>query len=87
MSTAKEYPKTLQGFGYGFDAGKVIICMRVRRILLMIMLILEGKLRKIDKETGKVGMEPFDFQISSSHTENQQHYEALGDVRRPCLVQ
>ncbi|XP_063708461.1 FAM172 family protein homolog CG10038 isoform X2 [Culicoides brevitarsis] len=60
MSSAKEFPKTLEGFGYGFNA--------------------EGKLRQIDKETGKVGDKPFNFQISSSQTENQRHYEAIGDV-------
>uniref|UniRef100_A0A336LLT8 CSON001860 protein n=1 Tax=Culicoides sonorensis TaxID=179676 RepID=A0A336LLT8_CULSO len=40
----------------------------------------EGKLRKIDEKTKKVGNEPFQFQISSKHAENQEHYEAIGEV-------
>lgn len=42
--------------------------------------ILDGLLRKIDPATGKTGSQPFDFNISSDHRENQKHYEALGDV-------
>jgi hypothetical protein len=34
----------------------------------------EGKLRSID------GDEPFNFQISDKHSENQRNYEELGEV-------
>lgn len=57
---AKTYPKTLEGFGYGFDP--------------------EGKLRQLDKDTGKLTEKGFDFNIYTSAQENQEHYEALGDL-------
>uniref|UniRef100_A0A8D7ZU56 UPF0528 protein CG10038 n=2 Tax=Culex pipiens TaxID=7175 RepID=A0A8D7ZU56_CULPI len=59
MSGTKTYPKTLEGFGYGFDE--------------------EGKLRQIDPETGKLTDKGFDFNIYTNATENQEHYEALGE--------
>ncbi|XP_053669677.1 FAM172 family protein homolog CG10038 [Anopheles nili] len=40
----------------------------------------EGKLRHIDKETGKITDRIFDYQVYTSLSENQAHYEALGDV-------
>lgn len=83
---SKEFPKTLEGFGYGFNEGNLEY--ETFRIIFIFNLFSfsEGKLRKIDKETGKVGTEPFNFQISSSHAENQRHYEALGDVRIPVSI-
>lgn len=39
-----------------------------------------GELRKIDKTTGEVGDEPFQFEISKDHAKNQAHYEKLADV-------
>ncbi|XP_052866182.1 FAM172 family protein homolog CG10038 [Anopheles cruzii] len=39
-----------------------------------------GKLRQIDKETGKLTDRIFDYQVYTSLSENQAHYEALGDV-------
>ncbi|XP_058452110.1 FAM172 family protein homolog CG10038 isoform X2 [Malaya genurostris] len=56
----RTYPKTLEGFGYGFTD--------------------DGKLRQIDKETGKLTDKGFDFNIYTSAHENQDHYEALGDA-------
>ncbi|KAM7364712.1 FAM172 family protein homolog CG10038 [Cochliomyia hominivorax] len=38
-----------------------------------------GELRKIDKTTGEVGDEPFQFEISKDHATNQAHYEKLAD--------
>lgn len=40
----------------------------------------EGKLRKIDPNTGKLTDEGFDFNISSDHSKNQKNYEELGDA-------
>ncbi|XP_050070300.1 FAM172 family protein homolog CG10038 [Anopheles maculipalpis] len=40
----------------------------------------DGKLRQIDKETGKLTDRVFDYQVYTSLSENQAHYEALGDV-------
>lgn len=40
----------------------------------------EGKLKQIDKETGKLSDKGFDFNIYTSAQENQDHYEALGEV-------
>ncbi|XP_053695678.1 FAM172 family protein homolog CG10038 isoform X1 [Sabethes cyaneus] len=40
----------------------------------------EGKLRQIDKDTGKLTDKAFDFNIYTSAQENQAHYEALGEV-------
>lgn len=39
----------------------------------------EGKLRQLD-EDGNITDKPFNFQVSSSHSENQANYEALGEV-------
>lgn len=40
----------------------------------------EGKLKQIDKETGKLTDKGFDFNIYTSAQENQAHYEALGET-------
>lgn len=56
----KTYPKTLEGFGYGFND--------------------DGKLRQLDPETGKLTDKGFDFNIYTNATENQEHYEALGEL-------
>ncbi|XP_055609147.1 FAM172 family protein homolog CG10038-like isoform X2 [Uranotaenia lowii] len=40
----------------------------------------DGKLRQLDKDTGKLTDDVFDFNIYTSAQENQAHYEALGDV-------
>nr|XP_040221613.2 FAM172 family protein homolog CG10038 isoform X3 [Anopheles coluzzii] len=40
----------------------------------------EGKLRQLDKDTGKLTDRVFDYQVYTSLSENQAHYEALGDV-------
>ncbi|XP_058822561.1 FAM172 family protein homolog CG10038 isoform X2 [Topomyia yanbarensis] len=40
----------------------------------------EGKLKKIDAETGKLTDKSFDFNIYTSAQENQAHYEALGET-------
>uniref|UniRef100_A0A182IL43 AB hydrolase-1 domain-containing protein n=1 Tax=Anopheles atroparvus TaxID=41427 RepID=A0A182IL43_ANOAO len=40
----------------------------------------EGRLRQIDQETGKLTDRIFDYQVYTSLSENQAHYEALGDV-------
>ncbi|XP_058172393.1 FAM172 family protein homolog CG10038 [Anopheles ziemanni] len=40
----------------------------------------EGRLRQIDKETGKLTDRVFDYQVYTSLSENQAHYEALGEV-------
>ncbi|CAD7093249.1 unnamed protein product [Hermetia illucens] len=40
----------------------------------------EGKLRKIDPQSGEPGDEPFDFNISKDHATNQRNYEALGET-------
>lgn len=58
--TARTYPTTLEGFGYGFNE--------------------DGKLKQIDKETGKLTDQGFDFNIYTSAQENQAHYEALGET-------
>lgn len=55
-----EFPKTLEGFGYGFNEN--------------------GKLRKLDPETGDLTNEPFEFNVSDDSDYNQKHYEALGEV-------
>ncbi|ETN58740.1 hypothetical protein AND_009722 [Anopheles darlingi] len=40
----------------------------------------EGKLRQLDKDTGKLTDRVFDYQVYTSLSENQAHYEALGEV-------
>lgn len=40
----------------------------------------EGKLRQLDALTGEVTDKPFEFEISDSRSENQKHYEALGET-------
>ncbi|XP_001652331.2 UPF0528 protein CG10038 isoform X2 [Aedes aegypti] len=40
----------------------------------------DGKLKRIDKETGKLTEKGFDFNIYTSAQENQAHYEALGET-------
>lgn len=40
----------------------------------------EGKLKQMDKETGKLTDKGFDFNIYTSAQENQVHYEALGET-------
>lgn len=40
----------------------------------------DGKLRQLDKETGKLTDKGFDFNIYTSAQENQAHYEALGEL-------
>ncbi|KAK9508114.1 hypothetical protein O3M35_007847 [Rhynocoris fuscipes] len=40
----------------------------------------EGKLRKIDANTGKTTDTPFQFNITSDSSYNQKRYEAIGDV-------
>lgn len=39
----------------------------------------KGQLRQLDDD-GNLTDEPFNFQISSSHSENQKNYEAIGEV-------
>ncbi|XP_061390712.1 FAM172 family protein homolog CG10038 [Musca vetustissima] len=38
-----------------------------------------GQLRKIDKTTGEVTDEPFEFDVYKDHAKNQAHYEKLAD--------
>ncbi|XP_055638589.1 FAM172 family protein homolog CG10038 isoform X2 [Toxorhynchites rutilus septentrionalis] len=40
----------------------------------------KGELRQLDKKTGKLTDNGFDFNIYTSAQQNQAHYEALGDV-------
>lgn len=40
----------------------------------------QGRLRQIDPKTGSLTDRPYEFQVSSSHAENQERYEALGEV-------
>lgn len=40
----------------------------------------DGKLRQIDPADNSTTDKPFEFEISSDSSENQAHYEALGDV-------
>lgn len=40
----------------------------------------DGQLRRIDLKTGTLTDQPYQFHVSSSHAENQERYEALGDV-------
>lgn len=40
-------------------------------------------MRKIDKETGKAGKEPFEFDVFKDQAKNQAHYEKLADVGDP----
>lgn len=40
----------------------------------------EGKLRQLDPKTGAVTDKPFEFEVSDSRSENQKHYEELGEV-------
>lgn len=39
-----------------------------------------GKLRKLDPETGNTSNEPFEFNVSDDSDYNQKHYEAVGEV-------
>lgn len=39
-----------------------------------------GELRQIDKETKKLTELPFQFHLTENHSENQKHYELLGDA-------
>lgn len=54
----------------------------IRKFVIVIVIFgfVEGKLRKIDPQTGEPGDEPFDFNISKDHATNQRNYEALGEV-------
>ncbi|XP_062533652.1 FAM172 family protein homolog CG10038-like isoform X3 [Armigeres subalbatus] len=47
----------------------------------------DGKLRQIDKETGKLTDKGFDFNIYTSAQENQAHYEALGETITDAVYQ
>ncbi|XP_013101033.1 FAM172 family protein homolog CG10038 [Stomoxys calcitrans] len=38
-----------------------------------------GQLRKIDKNTGEISDEPFEFEVFKDHAKNQAHYEKLAD--------
>ncbi|KAG5682205.1 hypothetical protein PVAND_011571 [Polypedilum vanderplanki] len=40
----------------------------------------EGKLRQIDPNSNEITDVPFQFEISSSRSKNQENYEALGEV-------
>lgn len=39
-----------------------------------------GQLRQLNPETGSVTDKPFNFEVSDSRSENQQHYEDLGEA-------
>lgn len=40
----------------------------------------EGKLRQLDPENGNLTDEQFVFEVSESRSENQKHYEDLGEA-------
>ncbi|XP_043665184.1 FAM172 family protein homolog CG10038 isoform X1 [Vespula pensylvanica] len=55
-----DFPKSLNEFGYDFDA--------------------DGKLKKLNTETGLLINEGFEFNVSENPQYNQKRYEALGEV-------
>lgn len=57
------------------DAGKVKTCLRDFGYAFNEA----GQLRQLDDD-GNVTDKPFNFQISSSQSENQRNYEAIGEV-------
>lgn len=40
----------------------------------------QGRLRKLDKQTGEITENPFEFNVSTDSSYNQRHYEALGET-------
>lgn len=74
----------LKEFGYAFNACK---CEEQLDNIKSTLIIITptptaGQLRKIDKDTGEVGDEPFQFEVFKDHAKNQAHYENLADVSR-----
>lgn len=54
-------------------------------ILYVCRIIAAGELRKIDPATGEPGAEPFVFNVSEVHSENQEHYDKLAN-QIPAIV-
>lgn len=95
MATNNEFPKTLAGFGYGFNYGKKLSLYRFV-INYSYFTFFElgdhfsqtaGKIRKIDPETGVTTDTPFEFNVSENPDKNQRHYEALGEVLNEHVYQ
>lgn len=74
-----EYPKTLSGFGYGFNSGIKIDSNNVKLNNRFYSSFTEGKIKKLD-ESGKPGEEGFEFNVYDDHYKNQARYEAIGEV-------
>ncbi len=83
MANKMDFPKTLEGFGYGFNDGKrnllAFLCSLISFFYFWNHFV-DGQLRQIDPTTGQCTDKPFEFQISPDHQHNQKHYEAIGDV-------
>lgn len=52
----------------------------INMIFKIFILIIDGKLKKLNTETGLLINEGFEFNVSENPQYNQKRYEALGEV-------
>lgn len=70
--------KKLNDLGYGFQGTQNSQAKFIGKMLMH--LLSDGLLFQYDKEKSLIKAKRFDFNLYPDHSENQKHYEALGEV-------